>query len=318
MRIVILTSWGGSFPIPILKYLINNNNFNIIRIYSQPIHWKKLSNNSFNNLENYEDNVENMISKESYKNHFKIQSVNTPDVVNFILKNNIDYVFSVSYGEILKKEFIKSPKYGVINFHPGLLPENQGPDPINASLFYNHDEVGVSIHFIDEGIDSGDILVKKGIKFSENDNFQSLQLKLGFLSVNLLENIFDKLKNKSINVKKQNLIKKKYYKKLSTIDYRIDFSMSSEEIHKIYRCASGLFNKSFFVYKNHKIFFEKCQILDFIKGYNSHYIIDYGLNYLVIATKNSGILLTSIRVDFLNTYDSEKTANKLFKNLKNV
>ena len=79
---------------------------------------------------------------------------------------NFDYIFTIGYGEIIKKELIKEARNKIINFHPGLLPENCGADPFISSLTNKNEKSGVTLHYIDEGIDSGEILLRKEILLS--------------------------------------------------------------------------------------------------------------------------------------------------------
>jgi folate-dependent phosphoribosylglycinamide formyltransferase PurN len=90
---------------------------------------------------------------------------------------DIDYVLMISSNWLLKEPIISLPKPRIINAHPGWLPKHRGMDPIGWSLIEN-DPVGITTHFIDAGIDSGEILrfYKAGIE--SGDNLQTIAKKV--------------------------------------------------------------------------------------------------------------------------------------------
>jgi len=105
--------------------------------------------------------------------------IKTPNSNSFRekLKNlNIDIIINQSQN-ILKKELLEIPKIGIINRHNALLPKNRGRLSSFWVLFNQEKETGVSIHFVEEGIDSGDIIVQKKYKVSAKDNFNTLVKK---------------------------------------------------------------------------------------------------------------------------------------------
>ncbi len=107
------------------------------------------------------------------------QMITTPNSNKFrtyLETLNIDIIINQSQN-IVKKELLDIPKIGVLNRHNALLPKNRGRlTPF--WVMYNGDvETGVSIHFVEEGIDSGDIVVQKKYKVTKNDNFNSLVKK---------------------------------------------------------------------------------------------------------------------------------------------
>ncbi len=80
----------------------------------------------------------------------------------------IDYIVSYAYGYILDKSIVSMYRGRIINLHPSLLPWNKGRDPVFWSI-WDETPKGVTIHLIDESIDTGDILVQEEIHFEENE-----------------------------------------------------------------------------------------------------------------------------------------------------
>lgn len=106
-------------------------------------------------------------------------NIKTPNSSSFRekLKNlNIDIIINQSQN-IIKKELLEIPKICIINRHNALLPKNRGRLSPFWVLYHQEKESGVSIHFVEEGIDSGDIIVQKKYKVSAKDNFNTLVKK---------------------------------------------------------------------------------------------------------------------------------------------
>ena len=113
------------------------------------------------------------------------------------LKNlDIDLIVTCAYGQIIPKEILDMPKYGCINVHASILPQYRGSAPIQWCLFNNDDVTGVTIMYMDEGMDTGDIIKIKEIPILVSDNVGTLHDKLSVVGRDLLfdvlPTIFDK------------------------------------------------------------------------------------------------------------------------------
>jgi len=116
------------------------------------------------------------ISKYNLK-EYKVDSINSDQFINLIKKENIDLVISVASSQILKKELIKAPKKGCINYHTSLLPEYRGRMPLFWALKNKEKEIGISVHEVDEEIDNGPIIVQKRILTEGRESLHKLYLK---------------------------------------------------------------------------------------------------------------------------------------------
>lgn len=113
-----------------------------------------------------------------------------------------EWVISYGYRHIFPKEIIQTVRNPIINLHISYLPFNRGAHP-NYWSFKDDTTKGVTIHFIDSGIDTGPILVQTECSFSDDDTLQSSYLKLKFEIENLFYNNFDKIINGEIFAKPQ-------------------------------------------------------------------------------------------------------------------
>lgn len=124
-----------------------------------------------------------------------IFSIKTPNSSSFRekLKNlDIDIIINQSQN-IIRKELLEIPKIGIINRHNALLPKNRGRLSPFWVLYKGETETGVSIHFVEEGIDSGDIIVQKKYKVSAKDNFNKLVKKNYEIAPKAILEALDKL-----------------------------------------------------------------------------------------------------------------------------
>ena len=123
-------------------------------------------------------------------------SINKNPMIEQIKKINPDLVIAIRYAEILKKSFLDIPKLGVLNFHPSLLPQYGGIAPMIQGLINNESKLGYSFHYIDEKIDTGDILFQEEINFSIYDSATYLSLKAHIQASINLPSIVEKILNK--------------------------------------------------------------------------------------------------------------------------
>jgi len=88
-----------------------------------------------------------------------------------------DYIVNGGVGAIFKNDLLSLPRKGMLNAHPGLLPEYRGLDPVCWALS-NHDPQGATVHFIDEGIDTGPILIRRPLKETSAQSLVDLRLEV--------------------------------------------------------------------------------------------------------------------------------------------
>lgn len=109
-------------------------------------------------------------------NNIPVKMITTPNSKKFrtyLETLNLDVIINQSQN-IVKKELLSIPKVGVLNRHNALLPKNRGRLTPFWVAFNEEKETGVSIHFVEEGIDSGEIVVQKKFNITKKDNFNSI------------------------------------------------------------------------------------------------------------------------------------------------
>ncbi|MCD4833164.1 MAG: hypothetical protein K8R31_05150 [Bacteroidales bacterium] len=137
---------------------------------------------------------------------FTFNKNNEHKLLTFLQNLEIDYIILAWWSYIIKQSVISLPKIGVINFHPSLLPFNRG----KHYNFWNLVEdvpFGVTIHFVNEKIDAGDILFQKEIPKTWEDTGKTLYEKAKKAMIVLFESNYKNLINRNYKVKKQDPIK---------------------------------------------------------------------------------------------------------------
>ena len=112
--------------------------------------------------------------------------------------HEIKLLVLAGFMRLLSKEFISSlPQRSIINIHPSILPEFKGLNAIQQALESGVKYTGVTIHYVDEGVDTGEIIQQESIKIEENDTIVSLKKRLQVLEHDLypkvIENILSKI-----------------------------------------------------------------------------------------------------------------------------
>ncbi|MBU2576663.1 MAG: hypothetical protein KKF50_02990 [Nanoarchaeota archaeon] len=106
-----------------------------------------------------------------------VKDVNSKKFVEWNKENDIDVLISLSCNQILKKEILGTPKWGCLNLHGGKLPKYRGLMPSFWTLFNSEKEGAVTIFKMDEGIDSGEIILQKTYPIEKNDRLSSIIVK---------------------------------------------------------------------------------------------------------------------------------------------
>lgn len=165
-------------------------------------------------------------------------TLKSDEIVDEIKKLNPDLIVVVAYGKIIPKNIIDIPKYGIINVHSSLLPRFRGAAPINAALMAGDKKTGVTIMYVAEGLDTGNIILTKETEITEEDNFETLHDRLKELGAEALieaVTLMERGENESI-VQDDSLAT--FVKPFKKEDLKINWNRTSEEIFNFVRGLS--------------------------------------------------------------------------------
>jgi len=204
----------------------------------------------------YESVIENF-------NGTELEVVSPPRITKALIDKvrNIDpdYIFSVYYRQILPKSLLSLAKYSSINIHPSLLPQYRGPIPTAWAIERGEKHFGISIHLMDEGIDTGDILVQEKYKIKDDETGFELYtrgMKLGFelLSKNfksIIENKIAPIPQKGTG---------SYFGKKNG-KYKISWQEDATNINNMIRVHSKPYNPAETSLFNRYIFINKAKVI---------------------------------------------------------
>jgi len=147
-----------------------------------------------------------------------------------VLDKKPDLIITCAYGQIIPKEILDYPKYKCINIHASLLPKYRGGAPIHHAIINGDEYTGITIMYMDEAMDSGDILYQEKIKIEENDNVGTMFNKLSDLGSKMIIDFLPKFLNGEITPIKQNADEVTYAYNISKEDEKIDFNNNSKDI----------------------------------------------------------------------------------------
>lgn len=165
---------------------------------------------------------------------YQPQKAKDEEFVKFIRKLAPDVMVVVAYGQILTKEMLDIPKYGCINVHASLLPKLRGAAPIQWSVIDGDEESGVTIQQMDEGIDTGDILLVKKYKLDKKETGGSLFERLASFGGPMILEVLDMAEEGRLKPVKQGE-DSTYAKMLSKSTGKIDFSKDAVSIERLIR-----------------------------------------------------------------------------------
>lgn len=150
-----------------------------------------------------------------------------------------DLIVVTAYGQILPKEVLELPKYGCINIHASLLPKYRGAAPINWVILNGETETGVTSMQMGEGLDTGDMLIKKSTKIGENETYEELYARLAVMGGEVLAETLEAVENGTLSPEKQDDSLSCYSPMIQKEMSALDFSKTAAEVHNTIRGVTG-------------------------------------------------------------------------------
>jgi len=172
-------------------------------------------------------------------NIFQPHKLSAKDTVDYLKDLHPDIFVVFSFSKILPKQILDIPRKYPLNIHASLLPKYRGAAPINWALMNGDKETGVTIIRMDEGMDTGDIVLKSEVNIDEGDNCVSLEEKLAKLAPLALKEVLSNIVKENISFSKQDEKNAALAPKLKKEYGRINWSKTAEDIRNQVR---GLFS----------------------------------------------------------------------------
>ena len=207
------------FAVPILETLIEK--YQVVGIVTQPD--KEVGRNKeikFSPIK--EVGIKHMI--------LVLQPTKIREQYEEVLALDPDIIVTCAYGQIIPREMLNYPKFGCINVHASLLPKLRGGAPIHRAIINGFRKTGITIMYMDEGMDTGDIITSREIPIEDTDTAASLHDKLSILGRDLLIDTLPSILDGTNSRIKQEESEATYGFNISREDERISFDKTSRQI----------------------------------------------------------------------------------------
>jgi len=313
--------WGTpEYSVASLDIFIKSKH-EVIAVVSQPDKKRSRGNKLISSPVKY------FAEKESIKIYTPEKIRDNIQFINELKSLSCDLFIVIAYGKILPKEILEIPKFGCWNAHASLLPRWRGAAPIQWSLMKGDEFTGVGIMKMNEGLDTGDLLLEEKIKIYNHDNLNTLTEKLSTLSAKLFLNatsLLEKNINKNTNFKltKQNTLCREitYARMIEKSDFKVDWS---NEAIKISRKIKALYPRANTTFKGKNLKIIKIEVLSNDEINNEKYcfmssniepgiILDVIENEgIIISTKSDPIILLEAKLEGKNISSKKQLIQQL-------
>ena len=268
------------FAVPILKML--NENTDVVGVVTQPD----------KEVGRKKEKTFSPVKKYALENNLKVlqpAKIDIEDISNI----KCDIIITCAYGQILNSKILEYPRLGCINVHASLLPKYRGGAPIHWCLINGEEKTGITIMYMDKGMDSGDIIKQEEYLITDSDTVSTLHDKLSEIGSKLLLDTLPSIINKTNERIKQDENLVTYGYNITREDERLDFNQTGKEIINKIRGLNSWPLANFLLndleYKVLEAYFVK----DEVKEVNK--IIDIKKDSIGISCKDGIIYLTKIK-----------------------
>ncbi len=237
-----------------------------------------------------------------------------------IIEVKPDIIITCAYGQIIPKEILDLPRLGCINVHASLLPKLRGGAPIHKALINGEEKTGITIMYMDEKMDTGDIISQEEYKIQDDDNVGILHEKLAKIGADLLIKTLPGIIDGTNKRFKQDETKATYAYNIKREEEHLDFSKTGQEILNQIRGLNPWPLANLLIddleYKVYKAYFLKKVVKEVGQ------IIDIKKDAIGITCQDGVIYLTEIKPfgkkhmsvqDYLNGVKKEKILAKFVK-----
>ena len=308
MRIVFMGT--PDFAVNVLQGLIDN--YDVVGVVSQPD--KRVG--------RHQELRNTPIKELALKYNIPVlQPIKIREDYNGVLELNPDIIITCAYGQIIPKEILDYPRLGCINVHASLLPKYRGGAPIHWSIINGDKETGITIMYMDVGMDTGDIISQESIDILDSDNLESVHDKLSILGRDLLLKTLPSIIDGTNNRIKQDESLVEFAYNIKREEEHIDFNKTSREVFNLIRGLSP-------VPSSNTILDDlEMKVLESKIGSGNYSgacgeIVDITKEGIVVKTGDGSIILTKIKpfgkslmdaTSYVNGIGKDKLMGKVFR-----
>lgn len=169
---------------------------------------------------------------------FQPQKMRDGTALEILQELQPDLIAVVAYGKILPKEILELPRYGCINVHGSLLPKYRGAGPIQWSVINGESVTGVTTMYMGEGLDTGDMILKKETPIGENETYGELHDRLKEIGAQALVETIELIEQGKAPREVQDNSLSSYAPMLDKQIARLDFTKDAQTLHNLIRGLS--------------------------------------------------------------------------------
>ncbi len=166
---------------------------------------------------------------------YQPEKIKNAESVAYLKNFNADMIVVAAFGQILSKEILELTSFGCLNVHASLLPKYRGAAPIQWSIIDGEEKTGITIMQMDEGLDTGDIILKKEIEIAKDETGGSLHDKLAEIGGEVLYEAIEQLKEGKATHTPQGEAASHYASMLNKKMGLLDFTKTADELDRLIR-----------------------------------------------------------------------------------
>lgn len=289
------------FSVPIIKKLYENTN--VVGVVTSPdayVGRKKVL-------------TPCQVKQFALENNIKVFSpIKIREDNEFLKELNPDIIITCAYGQIVPEEVLNLPRLGCINIHASLLPKYRGGAPIHRAIMNNEKITGITLMYMDKGMDSGDIIVQETVEISFDDTIETLSNKLSLLGAKMIVQYLPNIISGTNNRIKQDINDVSFAKIITRDDEYIDFNDKAVNIYNKFR---ALFPSPlpYFILDGNEYKIGECSIVE-IDG-KTNVIVYEDKDSIVIKAEDNGIKITKIKPKGKNMMSIKEFKNGYKKSL---
>ncbi|MBR2742836.1 MAG: methionyl-tRNA formyltransferase [Clostridia bacterium] len=239
---------------------------------------------------------------------YQPKSLRDGEALKIIEDLNPDIIVVVAYGRILPKELLSFPKYGCINIHASLLPHLRGAAPINFAIIGGDKTTGITSMYMDEGLDTGDMLIRRETDIGPDMTAGELFSKLSKMGAEVLLETLDAIEAGTAVRTPQDESKATYAPVMTKETGRIDFSLPAQRVHDLVR-GTDPWPGAYCIWEDKTLKICKTKVRDTNSDKDGGTVLSSGKNGIVVSCGSGAVEIMELQLqgkkrmtarDFLN------------------
>lgn len=207
-----------------------------------------------------------------------------------------DLIIVVAYGQILPKSILDIPRHGAINVHASLLPKYRGASPIAWAILKGEKKTGVTTIKMDEGMDTGDILLQKEIILGERETFETLHDRLALLGEEVLMETLERMERGDLTPIPQDHSEATFAPPFKKEDGRIDWKKEAGEIDRQIR-ALNPWPGTYTEWKGRLLKIFSGEVRQRMSKGEAGRVVWVGADFIEVETGNGSLLIKEVQLE---------------------